>query len=122
VARLGLYWLPDEAIVYIGKATSLYSRVGGYYSTLLGDKRPHAGGHWIKTLTNLASLTVHYTEICDGRNPEDVEKAMMFAFAKGVVGTTKTNHPQPSLMIPFANLEIKGFGRRNHGIRNPVLR
>ncbi len=122
VSRLGLYWLPDEAIVYIGKATSLYGRVGGYYSTPLGDKRPHAGGHWIKTLSNLASLAVHYAEICDGRNPEHVEKSMLFEFAQGVSGTTRAHHPQPTLMIPFANLEIKGFARRNHGIANPVVR
>ena len=121
-ARMATYWLPDEPIVYIGKATSLAGRVGGYYSTPLGDKRPHAGGHWIKTLSNLASLTVHYAEICDGRDPETVEKSMLFAFMSGVSPATKKRHPQPHLVIPFANLEIKGFGRRNHGIGRAVIR
>jgi hypothetical protein len=120
VDRLAIYWLPDEAIVYIGKATSLRGRVGGYYSTELGDKRPHAGGHWIKTLSNLASLTVHYAEICDGRDPEEVETDMLLAFVDGVSPKVKANHPQPDLAIPFANLEIKI--RRNHGIAKSVLR
>lgn len=120
--RLGRYWLHDEAILYIGKATSLRKRLGQYYSTPLGDRRPHAGGHWIKTLTNLLSLTVHYAELDRVANPEAVEKQMLLAFAKAVAGQARAAHPQPDLTIPFANLEIKGVGRRNHGIRNAVLR
>lgn len=31
--RLSGFWLPDEVILYIGKATTLRSRVRGYYNT-----------------------------------------------------------------------------------------
>ncbi len=122
VQELARYWLPDEAIVYIGKATSLRKRLGQYYSTPLGDRRPHAGGHWIKTLTNLTSLTVHYAELDDVADPEDVEKQMLLLFSQAVSRQTRAAHPQQDLTIPFANLEIKRVGRRNHGIRNAVLR
>jgi len=120
--RLARYWLPDEAIVYIGKATSLRKRLGQYYSTPLGDRRPHAGGHWIKTLTNLTSLTVHYAESDKVGDPEAVEKQILLKFSQAVSRQTRAAHPQQDLTIPFANLEIKGVGRRNHGIRNAVLR
>ncbi len=120
--RLACYWLPDEAIVYVGKATSLRQRLRQYYSTPLGDRRPHAGGHWIKTLANLRFLTVHYAEISGGIDPEDVERGMLTTFARNVSHATRAAHPQPDLTVPFANLEIKGLGRRNHGIRNAVLR
>jgi hypothetical protein len=88
----------------------------------LGDRRPHAGGHWIKTLTNLTSLTVHYAELDSVADPEDVEKQMLRTFSQAVSAQTRAAHPQPDLTIPFANLEIRGVGRRNHGIRNAVLR
>src|SRR3989304_7392186 len=44
--RLARYWVPREAIVYIGKATSLRKRLGQYYFTPLGDRGAHPGGHW----------------------------------------------------------------------------
>ena len=122
VQRLACYWLPDEAIVYVGKATSLRQRLRQYYSTPLGDRRPHAGGHWIKTLGNLRSLTVHYAETSVAVDPENVERHMLTTFARGMSAATRSAHPQPGLAIPFANLEIKGVGRRNHGIKNSVLR
>jgi hypothetical protein len=120
--RLARYWLPDEAIVYIGKATLLRKRLGQYYSTPLGDRGPHAGGHWIKTLTNLTSLTVHYAELDNVADPEAVEKQMLRIFSQAVSRQTRAAHPQQNLTIPFANLEIKGDGRRKHRIRNAVLR
>lgn len=50
--RLATFWLPDEVVLYIGLAgASVRKRVRQYYRTPLGDKRPHAGGWWLKTLT-----------------------------------------------------------------------
>ncbi len=120
--RLARYWLPDEPIVYVGKATSLRQRLRQYYSTPLGDRRPHAGGHWIKTLANLGSLSIHYAEVDDGVDPEVVEMRMLTTLMQNVTQATRSAHPQSDLATPFANLEIKGLGRRNHGIRNAVLR
>src|SRR5262245_51227108 len=52
-ARLSKFWLADESILYIGKATPLRSRIDAYYRTPLGDRGPHAGGHWLKTRRGL---------------------------------------------------------------------
>jgi hypothetical protein len=120
VARLSTFWLPDEAIVYIGKATTLSDRVSGYYKTPLGNRSPHAGGHWIKTLDVLNNLTVHYAEVKDGSDPEAIEYEMMRFFQDSVSLETRSRHPQPSLLLPFANLEGPG-GRRSHGIRGAKL-
>jgi hypothetical protein len=50
--RLSKFWLPDENILYIGQTTKqfLNKRISQFYKHELGDKRPHAGGCWIKTL------------------------------------------------------------------------
>jgi hypothetical protein len=121
VERLASYWLPTESIIYIGKASSIGNRVRQYYATPLGDKRPHAGGHWIKTLTILSALTVHYAEVGAG-NPEEIERRLQLTFREAVSDAVDATYPQPGLVMPFANLEIKGIGRRDHGISGAVLR
>src|SRR5439155_16796454 len=63
--RVAAFWLPDEAILYIGLAgSSLRQRVGAYYQAPLGARSPHAGGYFLKLLANLHDLSVHYAE-CD---------------------------------------------------------
>lgn len=121
--HLARWWLADEAIVYIGKATSLHQRLGQYYSTPLGDRSPHAGGHWIKTLAILDTLWVHFSQVPAGIDPEDVEQqGLLPAFAAGVSPGTTEVHPEPGRVTPFANLTSDAFGARAHGIRKAVLR
>ena len=66
--RLSQFWLNDESILYIGKAPirkrgkGLGNRIQEYYDTVFGEEKPHAGGHWIKTLSNLKDLYVYYIE------------------------------------------------------------
>jgi len=53
-ATLASLWLGDETIVYVGLAgTSLQRRVGDYYRTPLGARRPHAGG-WLGRITGFS--------------------------------------------------------------------
>ena len=65
-SRLEEFWLPDESILYIGKApkrakgTGLRTRVGEYYRTQIGASSPHSGGQWIQTLNDLDDYYVHY--------------------------------------------------------------
>lgn len=72
-ARLGQFWLPDECILYIGKAPfrdngdGLANRVKEYYDTEIGERKEHSGGQWIKALSNLDSTFVFYFE---DDNPE----------------------------------------------------
>ena len=75
--RLDKFWLPDENILYIGKTDcvgGLKKRIGQYYSTEIGERKPHAGGHWIKTLNILNELFVHYLPI---QNPLQLEEKII---------------------------------------------
>jgi hypothetical protein len=112
-ARLASFWIPDERIVYIGLAgTSVAKRVGQYYRTPLGDPRPHAGGHWLKTLVNLDELRVWWAAT---DAPAGMEDALLTAFAASVRGRS-------GLVLPFANLETAQKVRKPHGIRGSKLR
>src|SRR5450759_2110821 len=61
--RLAAFWIVGETVVYVGLAgTSVAKRVGQFYRTALGDPRPHAGGHWLKTLAILDRLHVWWAK------------------------------------------------------------
>ena len=63
---------------YIGLADQpLRTRVRHYYRTPLGAKRPHAGGWWLKTLSLLGELWVHWAP---ASNYEDAERTMLRPF------------------------------------------
>lgn len=120
VDRLSKFWLPDESILYIGQTTrqTLKARVNQYYKTCLGHPRPHAGGHWIKTLSILDKTFVHYAD-CD--NPKSTEDALISHFVSGISSDTKkllfdSEHP-----FPFANLEFPKGNRKKHGITGSRL-
>ena len=55
--RLRAMWIPDESVLYVGKATSIRSRVRQYYDTSIGARSPHAGGWPLKLLANLDQLS-----------------------------------------------------------------
>lgn len=119
--RLLGFWFPDENIVYIGQTESgdgLRSRVNQYYRTELGERKPHAGGHWIKTLKILNQLSVHYI---DDKTPTATEEKLLHAFVNQVSDTTKKNLVDPLLPIPFANLELEKGNRKRHGISKSKL-
>ncbi|HEY5430629.1 MAG TPA: hypothetical protein VIK04_16050 [Solirubrobacteraceae bacterium] len=119
-------WLPDEVVLYIGKATSLQGRVRGYYSTDLGQRRPHAGGRYLKTLAALDGLYVHYAP-CE--EPEDREAEMIGSFVAQVSKAALGQLRDPEHPFPFADSEWRPrdpvTGRRHrflkqHGIRRDI--
>ena len=120
VERLNKFWLPKETILYIGKAgTSLRNRVSQYYNTKLGDKGPHAGGHWLKTLDNINELNVFWTTSGD-KNAEELEQELLRAFVESINYKSELydgEHP-----FPFANLEHPKGKRKTHGISKSVSR
>jgi hypothetical protein len=116
--HLSEFWLPDESTLYIGKASSLRNRVRGYYKTPLGDRRPHAGGHWIKTLMILSETFVYFAESTD---PENVERLLMLAFLSGVSPATRFSLRDPCHPFPFANLEFPQGPRKAHAIAKSKL-
>lgn len=114
--RLGEFWLPDESVLYVGQtSTSLRQRIRQYYRTPLGDRRPHAGGHWIKTLSTLAETLVYYAESAD---PRTAESRLLQAFVDQVSASTKQALRDPNRPFPFANLEFPQGNRKQHGIAN----
>lgn len=48
------FWLPDENILYIGKATRLGKRIGQLHRHQIGNPGPHASGHWLSVYRELA--------------------------------------------------------------------
>jgi hypothetical protein len=113
-ARLAAFWLPDEVILYIGLAgTSVCNRVGAYYRSPLGARRPHSGGWFLKTLTNLEALHVHHAPCAD---PVQAEHQMLAAFSAGVSPDSAARLHDPELPIPYANLEWPRTRRKDHGI------
>ena len=112
--RLRSFWLPDEVALYIGLAGQpLRTRVRQYYGTPLGARKPHAGGWWLKTLSVLDELWVHYAPTPDF---EDAEKLMLLAFADCVSPRSRAGLHDRERLMPFANL--RGFDDRIkvHGI------
>ena len=114
--RISAFWLPDETIVYVGLATSLCERVGSFYRTPIGARRPHSGGWFLKTLTNLDQLHVHFATT----DFEEAEKEMLRVFVDNVSPETQARLHDPDHPWPFANLELRR-GRRKirklHGIK-----
>jgi len=113
-ARLQAFWLPEEVIVYAGLAgTSLRRRVGQYYKTPLGARRPHAGGWWLKTLSVLDELWVHYAA-----TPDDAaaEVAMLQHFAAHISRATRERLYDSGNPAPFANLRTGRGDNKAHGI------
>ena len=119
VERLSRFWLPDENILYIGRTTQpLSKRVRQYYYTKLGNQGPHAGGHWLKTLSNLDDLYVYYA-VCS--TPKDKEDELLGSFIDNVSDATKTILLDPIRPFPFANLEYPRGTRKKHGIGKSTL-
>lgn len=119
--RLNQFWLPDESILYIGQTESskgIRGRVNQYYRTELGERKPHAGGHWLKTLSILDHLFVHYLP---DRTPTITEEKLLRTFVSQVSKKSLENFRDRNLPIPFANLELEKGNRKNHGISKSKL-
>jgi hypothetical protein len=112
--RIASFWLPDEVVLYVGLAgTSLANRLDQYYRTPLGARRPHAGGYFLKFLSVLPDLYVHYASTPD---PGGVEDRMLAAFCTNVSEEAKERLRDSAHPFPFANLEWPAGIRKNHGL------
>lgn len=113
--RLSKFWLPDENIIYIGKASNLHVRIGAFYRHKIGKKSPHAGGHWIKILQNIEELILYYIE-CD--NCIDVEKRMFTIFGEQISEESQKLLFDKNILLPFANIKNEFGKNKNYGIDN----
>lgn len=112
--RIGRFWIPDEAILYIGLAgTSVRKRVNQYYRTSIGERAPHAGGWWLKTLANLDDLFVHFAA---GDEPKSAEAKMLRRFAEFVPAAVRKKLHDSERIAPFANVDVQQGLRKRHGM------
>jgi hypothetical protein len=114
IDRISRFWIPDEVILYIGMAAELSSRLPAYYRTSIGACRPHSGGYFLKLLSNLDQLWVHYAECSD---PGSAEDKMLQRFCENVSPGSKRALHDPDHPFPFANLEWPKGTRKAHGLR-----
>lgn len=131
--RLYNLWLPDETILYIGKAgpnkkRTIKKRVNEYYKTRLGCNGKHAGGHWINTLSRLNDLTVFYSEFEENDNDtiEQRETNMIDNFTTNILLKTRKSLFDNENCFPFANKEVyyrnlKRKVRKKHGFENQTI-
>lgn len=113
-AALEAMWPSGETVIYIGLAgTSVAHRVNQYYSTPLGARAPHAGGWPIKTLAAPNRLHVH---VAAAEDPAQAEETMLRSFISDIAPSGRAALSDPSLPLPFANLQLTSGMRKRHGI------
>jgi transcription elongation factor GreA len=118
-ARLNAFWLPEQTVLYIGYAEkSLGGRVAALYGTDLGQRRPHPGGHWLRTLRGIAKARVWWAETDAA---EEYADALFSAFAAAVDPARAARLHDPSIVLPFANRENASGGKKSHGIAGFLL-
>lgn len=119
-ARLHGFWLPGQTVLYLGMtALSVGGRIGAYYRTPLGDRKPHAAGHWLKTLRGLDRARIWWAETTAA---EEYEDALLSAFAE-TVDASPEGAPRlldRSVILPFANLQTATGQRKAHGITGAI--
>jgi transcription elongation factor GreA len=119
VSRLASFWLPGEVVLYVGASkSSVASRASAIERTVLGDRRPHSGGHWLHTLSVLPSTRLWWAET---DAPEEYEDALLSAFADGVSDGDRAGLPEGSIVLPFANLRRPTGEHRASGITGSLL-
>jgi hypothetical protein len=119
--RLARFWIPRQQVIYVGLTTGqLGKRLRDYYRTPLGDPRPHAGGHWIRTLEGLESFLVWWAET---PSPRQYEDDLLIGFARSFASEAAARLPE-RIVLPFANKATAAGVRKPHGITgsvNPIL-
>ena len=118
-ARLGSFWLPSQTVLYIGASeASVARRVAAIARTELGDRRPASGAHWLKTLRSLDGVKVWWAPTAA---TEEYEDALLTAFAAGVPDAERAALPDPSVVLPWANLRRPTGERKPTGLTGSII-
>jgi hypothetical protein len=119
-ARLHEFWLPGQTVLYVGMTSqSIGGRAGSLYRTPLGDRRPHAGGAWLRTLRGYDRARVWWAETDAS---EEYEDAIFTAFAAGIDASEEAapRLRDRGVILPFANLQDATGTRKDHGLTGTV--
>jgi transcription elongation factor GreA len=117
-ARMASFWLPSQVVLYVASTTSIGARVSALERTVLGDRRPHAGGHWLHTLDVMPTTRLWWAET---DAPEEYEDALLGAFAAGIPTAELAALPDRDVVLPFANLRRPTGERRTSGLAGSLL-
>ncbi len=118
-ARLSAFWLPSQTVLYVGASeVSVRRRLAAMSATELGDRRPYAGGHWLKTLRGLDALRIWWAPTTA---TEEYEDALIEAFAAGVPDAERAGLADPDVVLPFANLRRGTGARKSTGLTGALL-
>jgi transcription elongation factor GreA len=118
-ARIGSFWLPSQTVLFIGTSdVSVARRVAAIVKTELGDRRPAAGGHWLKTLRSLDGLKVWWAATAA---TEEYEDALLAAFAAGVPEADLAALPDRTVVLPWANLRRPTGERKATGLTGSLI-
>jgi transcription elongation factor GreA len=118
-ARLGAFWLPSQTVIYIGATEATISgRLAAMERTVLGDRRPFSGGHWLHTLRTLSTARVWWTPTAA---VEEYEDALLAAFAATIPEAERAALPDRDVVLPFANLRRPTGERKATGLSGSLL-
>jgi transcription elongation factor GreA len=118
-ARLSAFWLASRSVLYVGSSgTSIGGRLAAMQRTTLGDRRPHAGGHWLAALDGRTAMRVWWAAT---GAVEEYEDALLSSFATSVPATEAAALPDTSVLLPWANLRRPTGERRATGIAGSLL-
>jgi transcription elongation factor GreA len=118
-ARLASFWLPSQTVLYIGTSeASVGRRVLAMARTELGDRRPYASGHWLKTLRSLEGVRIWWSPTTA---TEEYEDALFDAFTEGVPDADRAASPDGETALPFGNLRRPDGRRRATGLTGSLL-
>lgn len=118
-ARLGAFWLPSSRVLFVGATEgSIGGRIEAIRNTVLGERRPHAGGYWLHALTGLETARVWWAQT---RAVEEAEDALLAAFADTIPAAEAAALPDPRVILPFANLRTATGERKATGIVNGLV-
>ncbi|HVL54086.1 MAG TPA: hypothetical protein VM344_07465, partial [Vitreimonas sp.] len=116
-ARLSAFWLPSRRVLFIGGAEiSIAGRITALERHVLGERRPHASSHWLKTL-RVEGLRVWWART---DATEEYEDALLDAFSANVPPDEVAGLRDASVVLPWANLRSPTGRSRQHGITGSV--
>ncbi|HEY3163871.1 MAG TPA: transcription elongation factor GreA [Candidatus Limnocylindrales bacterium] len=118
-ARLEAFWLPSTRVLFVGGTDgSIGGRIEALRGTVLGDRRPYAGGHWLHTLTGLEHARIWWSATTA---VEEAEDALLTAFAETIPAAEVAALPDAAVVLPFANLRTATGERKRTGLANSLI-
>jgi transcription elongation factor GreA len=116
-ARISAFWWPDATVLYAGAAkVSIGGRVRALTTHVLGDRQPHADGHWLGLLRDRAHLRIWWAST---DAPEEYLDAVLDAFA-ATRPTPSPDRPAGAPVLPWAVTRRPTGERVVHGVAGSV--